>query len=151
MIDEFASCQGSLRLAMKVLIVTATSVKMVLVRYLDIESSVCSPDALADDNLVVRDQRAEVEMTRTVPTTWTSMHSTRHARRASTIGTAVEGQWSTRCVTRTLFSDMCAHAGDPAAASFARPSALTADLSSQILLGAESSHQELSGAVFVFS
>ena len=51
---------------------------------------------------------------------------------------------------RDAFSDMCAHAGDPAAASFARPSALTADLSSQILLGAESSHQELSGAVFVF-
>ena len=77
------------------------------------------------------------------------MHA-RHARRASTIGDAVGGQWSTRCVARTRFSDMCAHAGDPAAASFARPSALTADLSSQILLGAESSHQELSGAVFVF-
>ena len=77
------------------------------------------------------------------------MHA-RHARRASTIGDAVGAQWSTRCVARTPFSDMCAHAGDPAAASFARPSALTADLSSQILLGAESSRQELSGAVFVF-
>ena len=43
MIDEDASYQGSLRLAMKVLIVTATSVKMALVRYLGIESSVCSP------------------------------------------------------------------------------------------------------------
>ena len=44
MIDEEASYQGSLRLAMIVLIMSAASVKMALVRYLGIESSVCSPD-----------------------------------------------------------------------------------------------------------
>ena len=81
--------------------------------------------SLAGDNQVESDHRVEVKKTRTVPRTWTAMHA-RHIRRASTIGNAVEGQWSTRCVARTPFSDMCAHAGDPAAASFARPSALTA-------------------------